>query len=291
MEKKLKVSVIVPVYNAEKFLSKCLEHLIHQTYKNLEIIIVDDGSTDNVASVYNKYAAQDNRIIIHKQKNAGPSATQNKGLDLSTGDYVHFHDHDDFVNFDYYELMVNVAEKTYADILCGEVNQPEYNFPKFDNVEICLSMRDKILKTGANLFNPAWRYLYKKTFLDKTNLRYKENIINLQDLLFTKPAIVLSDSIALVPKAKYNVVNMESALGKDKKKIELFNNKNEVLQALTDYKKLLLDGDVYKFMNLSEIPEIEEFKFCKLKLFKKKKFYRKTKYYLFGINICTKYLK
>lgn len=289
MKNNPKVSIVVPVYNAENFLSKCLEHLIHQTYKNLEIIIVDDGSTDNVASVYNKYKKQDRRIIIQKQKNAGPSAAQNKGLSLSTGDYIHFHDHDDFVNLDFYELMIDAALKTNSDVLCGEVNQPEYNFPEFDSIEICLSVKDKILKTQANLFNPAWRYLYKKSFLNKIGLKYEEKIINMQDVLFTKPALIMSDSVTLVPNAKYNVVNTETALGKDKEKISKFNNNEEFSKILNKYNKLLSDTGADKFMNVPEISETEELKIFHISVFKKKKFFRKTKYYLFGINIGKKY--
>ena len=103
------ISVVIPVYNAEKFLSKCLEHLIHQTYQNLEIIIVDDGCTDNTADVYNHYAKLDKRIKILNQKNAGPSAALNNGLKNANGQYVHFHDHDDYVNLDYFEKMANAS--------------------------------------------------------------------------------------------------------------------------------------------------------------------------------------
>ncbi len=213
------VSVVIPVYNAEKFLAKCLEHLVHQTYPNMEIIVVDDGSTDASPDIYNAYAAQDKRVKIIRQKNAGPATASNTGLDAATGEYIHFHDHDDWVNLEYFERMMNAATQTNADIMCGMVNQPEYNFPKFDTVEILTSMRDKILVTRANKLNPAWRYVYKKDFLVKNKLRFDDKIFGAQDLFFTKPAIVLARSIATVPGAIYNVVDTDTALGKSRTKL------------------------------------------------------------------------
>jgi len=289
MSENLKVSVIVPVYNAEKFLSKCLEHLIYQTYKNLEIIIVDDGSTDNVASVYNKYEKMDSRIIIHKQKNSGPSVAQNKGLDLATGDYIHFHDHDDFVNLDYYEIMMDAALKTNPDILCGEVNQPEYNFPEFKSIEICVSMQDKILKTRANLFTPAWRYLYKKSFLTKTKLRFEAVFIGDQDVIFTKTAVILASNIALIPNALYNVISNETALGKRNPRVFSIQEKIEREKVSKKYFKCVKDNLASEFMGMSEIPfKTEIFKIFNRAIFRKNIFGNKTRYYLFGINIGTK---
>ena len=214
------VSVVIPMYNAEKFIDKCITHLVHQTYKNLEIIIVDDGSTDDCVNVCKQWAKQDKRIKIISQENAGPSTASNTGMDAAKGEWIHFHDHDDFVNLDYFEKMMNVATLTDADILCGEVNQPDYNFPVFDRIEICTHMADKILTTRANKFKPAWRYVYKKEFLDRTGLRFEPAIFGAQDLVFTRPAIVLANSVATVPGARYNVVNTITALGKQRKKLK-----------------------------------------------------------------------
>lgn len=114
MQSNFLISVVVPMYNAERFIAKCLEHLIHQTYKNLEIIIVDDGSKDSSVAICNKYAANDKRIKIISQKNAGPSVALNTGMAAAHGEYIHFHDHDDFVNLDYFEIMAHAAERPGA---------------------------------------------------------------------------------------------------------------------------------------------------------------------------------
>jgi len=285
------VSVVIPMYNAEKFIDKCITHLVHQTYNNLEIIIVDDGSTDNSIAVCKKWAQQDKRIKIIPQKNAGPSVASNTGMDAAKGQWIHFHDHDDFVNLDYFEKMMNVAKLTDADILCGEVNQPDYNFPVFDRIEICTHMADKILTTRANKFKPAWRYVYKKAFLERTGLRFEPAIFGAQDLVFTRPAIVLADSVATVPGARYNVVNTVTALGKQRKKLTKEAAKPETEAAWRRYWQFLVDHDVVDMLSAPEEPyKTETFKMFNRAIFRKDILTKRVRYYLFGINIGTKHI-
>lgn len=292
MKTNLKISVVIPVYNAEKFLDKCLNHLICQTYKNLEIIIVDDGSTDGTPKLCREYVRRDKRIKLLRQKNAGPSVALNAGMDAATGDYIHFHDHDDFINLDYYEKMVNAAILTNADILCGEVNQPEYNFPRFDRIEICTGMSDKITKTCANRFNPAWRYLYKKSFLDKTGLRYDEKIFGAQDLFFTKPAIVLATSVATVPGAIYNVVDTATALGKSRRRLKKLNKSPDNRAAREKMREFFIAHGALDAMTAPEKPlRIEEFRMFNIPLRRNEIYLNKTRHYLFGINIGTTRIK
>ena len=241
--KETKISVVVPMYNAEKFISKTLEHLVHQTYSNLEIIIVDDGSSDLCADIVKTYAKMDKRIKLIHQKNAGVSIASNNGLTAATGAYIHFHDHDDFVNLDYYEKMANAADITNADILCGEVNQPDYNFPEFNTIEICTDLKDKIQKTRANQFNPAWRYVYKTDFLRGNNLLFEPAVLGAQDLIFSKSAIILANTVATVPGARYNVVNTPTALGK---------NKNKIKHSISEDTKKHLNDTTNLYMNMAQ---------------------------------------
>ena len=111
------ISVIIPVYNVEKYLSECLDSVINQTYKNLQIIIVDDGSTDFSGKICDVYAEKDNRITVVHQKNAGAGAAKNTGLELIDGDYFSIIDSDDYIELDMYEKMVNSLEKYNADIV------------------------------------------------------------------------------------------------------------------------------------------------------------------------------
>jgi len=279
------------MYNAEKFIQKCLEHLVHQTYKKIEIIIVDDGSTDNSVKICRHYAAQDRRIKIIRQKNAGPSVASNTGLKAASGEYVHFHDHDDFVNLDYFERMADCAVKTNADILCGEVAQPDYNFPRFNAIEICTDLRDKILKTRANKFNPAWRYLYRKSFLDETGLHFEPAIVGAQDLYFTKTAIILAHRVATVPGAIYNVVSTDTALGKSKKKIHLAAQTPAARKIQEKFNQFLIKHNAIELINLPETPfHTESIKIFNRTIFRKDILTKRIRFYLFGINIGTKHI-
>lgn len=111
-----KVSVIVPVYNVGKYINQCIQSLIDQVYKNLEIILIDDGSTDESLDICQKFAKQDNRVKVYYQKNSGLSSARNYGLSLSHGDYIVFVDGDDFVNANYIQHLVDTISKYDADI-------------------------------------------------------------------------------------------------------------------------------------------------------------------------------
>ena len=120
-----KITVIVPVYNVEHYLNKCLDSLINQTYKNLEIIVINDGSTDNSGKICQEYAQKDNRIIYIEKENGGQSEARNMGLDRMTGSYVTFVDSDDWVELDYVEVLYNKLIEYQADIAVG--NYYSYN--------------------------------------------------------------------------------------------------------------------------------------------------------------------
>ena len=122
-----KISVIVPVYNTDKYLDKCLESIIHQTYQNLEIICVDDGSTDGSAAILHKYADTDNRIIVISQNNQGIAYARDTGLQAATGDWITYVDSDDWLSPDMYKKMIRYGEQNPADILaCGYLfSRPE----------------------------------------------------------------------------------------------------------------------------------------------------------------------
>ncbi|MBD5389434.1 glycosyltransferase [bacterium] len=284
------ISVIIPMYNAEKFIEKCLEHLIHQTYHHLEIIIVDDGSQDNSVRICQKYAKEDPRIRIIQQKNGGPSVASNAGLDAAQGEYIHFHDHDDFVNLDYFERMSAAIALTEADILCGEVNQVAYNFPVFNQIEILTTLTDKVIKTRANRFNPAWRYVYKKSFLKSAGLRFEPQAFGTQDLFFTKPAIILAKTVATVPGARYNVVDTPTALGKVKARRRMPSP--EMDKVWQKYYSFLHQHKAYDIINWPEEPDqIETLKIFNCPIWRRDIFPHKVRYYLFGINIGTKHMK
>ena len=284
------MSVVVPMYNARDFIRKCLEHLTHQTYKNLEIIIVDDGSTDDCGKIVMEYAKHDKRIKLITQKNAGVSTASNTGINAVTGEYVSIHDHDDFVNLDYFEKMANAAILTGADILCGEVNEPGWSFPTFKSIEIATSISDKIKMTHANWFNCAWRYAYKTEFLRRTKLLFEPSVCGAQDVIFSKSAICLADTVATVPGAIYNVIDKPTSLGKDKKK-KAAHTSVETTRAWQRYHELLNKYGAATLMSAPDQPErVNTFKIFNRTICRCEIFPRKKRYYIFGLNIGTKHM-
>ena len=177
MEKLL--SVIIPVYKVEKYISKCIESVIDQTYKNLEIIIVDDGSPDNSGEICEKYARKDSRIQVIHQENQGLSGARNRGLDRATGDYITFVDSDDWIHPNMYEIMMKQFGDSQIEIVvCDYQEVLEGQEPA--KVDICKCsktiMTEKELDNGYLMFEKktrfvvAWNKIYKRSFFD--DIRY-----------------------------------------------------------------------------------------------------------------------
>lgn len=122
------ITVVIPVYNVEAFLEKCLDSVIQQTYKNLEIILVDDGSTDCSGKMCDEYAEKDSRIKVVHQKNKGLSGARNAGIEISKGEYITFIDSDDFVSEEFISYLYNLAVRKYADVsICSSIKFYEEN--------------------------------------------------------------------------------------------------------------------------------------------------------------------
>ena len=114
------ISIIVPIYNVSQYLKECLDSLLAQTFKDIEIILVDDGSTDNSGKIADEYAMIDNRIRVIHQTNQGLSAARNNGINISTSPYVMFVDSDDFVDQHYCEIPYKIIKENNADVVCFE---------------------------------------------------------------------------------------------------------------------------------------------------------------------------
>ncbi|MBQ9020147.1 glycosyltransferase family 2 protein [Candidatus Saccharibacteria bacterium] len=173
--KKVKISIIVAAYNIQDYISACLESIIKQTYKNLEIIVVDDGSTDNTKKLIRTFKKQDSRIKVIHQKNSGLSAARNSGVLASTASYLCFIDGDDTISPDYVEKLYSRIYHTRADIaVCGyetiSINKTESHVT-FHGAET-VTGRDatiNLLLTQENLDVVAWNKIYKKSlFLDNS---------------------------------------------------------------------------------------------------------------------------
>lgn len=127
------ISVIIPIYNVEKYLKKCIDSIINQTYKNLEIILVDDGSPDNCGKICDEYAKKDQRIRVIHKKNGGLSDARNAGIDIAKGKYIAFVDSDDYVEKEYIEIMYKELKKNNVKIVQCGINKISDNEEIIDN--------------------------------------------------------------------------------------------------------------------------------------------------------------
>jgi glycosyltransferase involved in cell wall biosynthesis len=199
MENHKLISVIIPVYNGEKYIAQCIENMLHQSYKNLEILVIDDGSTDNSAKIAETYP-----IRVIRQENQGPSSARNAGMDAARGAYIHFMDVDDLINLDYYRSMIDAILQTDADMACGGmVNEikPHRTILYPDRLLVSL-IDDKLSITQVGKRGYAVRYLFKKTFLEEKKLRFEVGRL-VEDLPFSLTAVYHAKNIATVPGAVY----------------------------------------------------------------------------------------
>ncbi len=171
-----KVSVIVPVYKVEKYLDRCIRSILNQTYKNLEIILVDDGSPDSCPKLCDEYARQDKRVVVIHKENGGLSEARNFGLDIATGDYITFIDSDDYVSLSFIETLLNISKKYNAEIVSCGIQRFKDNV-KEEKQEIKIttySQKESLLntfRTNDYEFIVAWGKLYKKQLFN--DLRYE----------------------------------------------------------------------------------------------------------------------
>lgn len=192
-----KVSVIIPVYNTEKYLRECLDSVINQTLKEIEIICVDDGSTDNSLEILKEYAAKDNRITVLAQENLYAGVARNAGMMVASGEYYHFLDSDDWVENDIYKIILN-SDKKYDIVVFSNyvIDNATLNISRINKLNI-----DKI--NSYNIFmqvSPnAWTKLFNKNFIHINEIKF-QHLQVANDLTFTYTALSLADNINYINK-------------------------------------------------------------------------------------------
>ena len=237
-EKNDLISVIVPVYNVEEYLKKCVDSIINQTYINLEIILVDDGSTDDSGKICDEYSKKDNRInVIHKE-NGGLSDARNAGIDIAKGKFLTFIDSDDFVENNYVELLYNTLVQYNADlsIASHKVIYDKTIMDKSTNEEFCSDSKlilEKILyDDGVDL--SAWGKLYKAKLFKK--VRFPVGRLY-EDAATTYKLIDLSNKIAVCSKLVYNYVIREKSITNNtfsEKKMDLITSTKEMVDYIRE---------------------------------------------------------
>lgn len=178
MNESVKVSVIVPIYNVEKYIGKCILSIIEQTYKNIEIILVDDGSLDDSGNIADEYATRDNRIKVLHKTNAGVSAARNSGLDAATGDFVCFSDGDDYVMPNYVEHLLKLCLTYHADVAYTVDMYTTFHNEHIANNQVKVITPEDATENILCYKVPIGVYskLFNREFLVKNNIRFLEDV-------------------------------------------------------------------------------------------------------------------
>jgi glycosyltransferase involved in cell wall biosynthesis len=216
-----KVSIVVAIYNVEKYIAECLESIINQTYTNLEIICVNDESSDNSEEKINHYLGIDSRIRIINQKNKGLSGVRNTGIKYSTGKYIYFIDGDDFISNDYISEMVKSIEKDG----CKIVHNP--NYIEYLNENYHLNTHINIHNANAfktnNITHSTWSKLFDLDFLKETKVTFKEHLLY-EDYEFWNRFIAHLDDISFCEKGLYYYRQRDNSIISQSKNNKFYNN-------------------------------------------------------------------
>lgn len=304
-----KLSVVVIIYKVEKYLNKCIESIVNQTYKNLEIILVDDESPDNCPKMCDEWAKKDSRIKVLHKKNGGVSDARNKGMELVTGEYLAFVDADDFLSIDMYKTLVDLLEKNDADMSACRDSQfedgTEPNFTIEDNVYLFKNSNEAYKNLFSNnnvILNNTWNKLCKKELYDGIIFPYGESA---QDTSTTYKIIAKCKKVAVTPSKLYAYrQRRESAVHKCSRKfaidcITAYNRQYNDLKdnkEIAEYLNIYMAKSIYLcFVQLAMVGDKElydsELVLKEYKLLKKLVTFKNIKYYLEGRILKIKVLK
>ena len=269
----VKISVIIPVYNVENYLAKCLDSLLNQTLQDTEIICINDGSTDNSLEILEEYAKKDDRIKIINQENSKQGAARNRGLEIATGEFVTFVDSDDWVDIDYLEKLYNAIIDSNSDIAIANSIR---NYKKKTKEHLTLKNSKKYCETNEilraiqnNLV--VWGKLFKFGIIK--DLRFEEGVFY-EDAPYAIRAIHRAKSVVTVPDAKYHYYSNPKSTIKQKLGIKNENDKISTTLDLINYceENNIALGDCAILKDRHLLWAVKHYKYFK-------------DYYLFGIKI------
>ena len=249
-----KISIIVPVYKVEKELNRCVQSLLKQTYKNLEIILVDDGSPDQCPTLCERYAEIDRRVKVIHKKNGGLSDARNVGLKQATGEYILYVDSDDYIDFDACERLIKPIGSQNIDIVVGNAV-----LEKIDGVEMMLhsatppgkiyTAKEFIMRAvhAYQWYAPAWLNMYRREFLLDNKLYFKRGIY-FEDVQMLPRVFMSAQKITCIEGTFYHYIIRENSIMTSQRNEK---KKNDSIQNLKEWKNqfdLLDDKALQKCM-------------------------------------------
>ncbi|MCR5608204.1 MAG: glycosyltransferase [Lachnospiraceae bacterium] len=257
----MKVSVIVPVYNAEKYLSRCIDSILNQTLKELELILVDDESTDSSPAICDRYSEADPRVKVIHKKNGGPGMARNSGLEVATGEFVAFVDSDDYIDPVMYESMYNEIKANNTDsCLCGflqiDTKGTVYENPNplhgksYYGQEVIDDILFNILGSKPDAESDfvigvaVWKGLYSMQVIRDNNLTfYSERVFYSEDTMFNVDYFLHSNGVSVVKEMYYHYLENEVSFTKTyktdmhDKNVRFFREVDSKLQRLDNHKE------------------------------------------------------
>jgi glycosyltransferase involved in cell wall biosynthesis len=282
-----KVSIIVPAYNTEKYISKCLSSLVNQTIKDIEIIIVNDGSTDNTKDIISSFANENNNIKIINQDNLKQGAARNNGIKIASGEYIGFVDSDDWVDSDYFEKLYCAAKKYDSDIaLATNVRTGNGKTKKRISIlkeEFITDMQGKMDACRLWKDGCPTNKIYRTNLLRKYNILYPEGVY-CEDKIFTTKSVYYANGIVTVPDIYYyyfrnpdSTVNSKKGKRNKPRRNDRDTARREVLKFLKSQKAELRDGDFWATK--------KEVKCCNIPIFKQEESFHTARISIFGLKL------
>jgi len=250
------ISIIIPVYNADKYLSHCIQCIVSQTLTDFELILVNDGSIDNSLNLCESFAQNDTRIKVFSHKNSGVSKTRNVGLDAAKGRYITFIDADDWIDMDYLEILVNNSPK--SDFVVGGhieeyIDQNKSISEKYDSfyTNECHKLNKYIQENNFLLKCHPWGKLLNREIIENNNIRFNEKLTIGEDFIFVYNYLLACNSFCFIPYEKYHYrINTSPSLSSSLRK---YSEYDIFFNILTDiYPKL------YSKFGIADINYIED---------------------------------
>ena len=256
-----KVSVIIPVYNAAQYLERCLDSVINQTLKDIEIICINDCSTDNSLEILEEYASKDNRIkIIDFKENKGVAAARNAGINEAQGEYIGFVDPDDYIDSDFYAQLYKKAYETKADIVKGN----DINVVYCDGTKKMLPQNGSIKEHKINFWVQFTTAIFKKDFLIKNNIEFPEEMNVCEDIVFVTKSAILTNLIEIVPNANYYYIRRDDSLDSNQynsQKIDsVINYVRTITNFIKEYDISLNDKQILLGRIVAQLDQIRKYK-------------------------------